>query len=97
MCIVCASDIAVCIAVCIALGVHCSVHKVHVSNVLSGRAPHAVCSSFAMRSRQHIVSFVFVRTGPRKSATGSRGYGASGIGDRTGSEHKEVQRKKGHC
>ena len=60
------------------------------SDVLSGRATHAVCSSFAMRSRQHIVSFVFVRTGPRKSATGSRGYGASGIGDRTGSE----QRKK---
>lgn len=85
--------------------VHCSVHcprcalqraQGACSNVLSGRAPHAVCSSFAMRSRQHIVSFVFVRTGPRKSATGSRGYGASGIGDRTGSEHKEVQRKKGH-
>ena len=71
--------------------VHCSVHCPRCalqracgakSNV---RAAHAVCSSFAMRSRQHIVSFMFVRTGPRKSATGSRGYGASGM---TGSLHR---------
>jgi hypothetical protein len=66
-----------CIAACM---VHACMRRQDCSSdVLSGRATHAVCSSFAMRSRQHIVSFVFVRTGPRKSATGSRGYGASGM------------------
>jgi hypothetical protein len=80
-----------CIAACM---VHACMRRQDCSSdVLSGRATHAVCSSFAMRSRQHIVSFVFVRTGPRKSATGSRGYGASGIGDRTGSEPQRGRRQ----